>query len=246
MSDDVMEGGKVAVRSSDGKTINVRGSDLLFEGDAAAVDIDGYWMLPRRLGSKSEGRVMQQHVDGSVSVQLQGLLADADLNGFFGHVCGACDAASQRWPVRVTLPDGDTKDMSLKADNLVCSRQVMARDGNGGLCAVPAFASGWLTRQRPGAKVLRFRREDVEGVRAAGVLADVTDDLHAVAAAVGSSGLVEVNEATRTLGMHQLLQQAVRAELGDAHDDAMAALLEARCSCMGDADDVDERMYSVM
>jgi tetratricopeptide (TPR) repeat protein len=200
---------------------------------------------------------MQLHDDGSVSVllqgphqgchvQLQGLLARADLNGCFGYVCGACEAATQRWPVRVTLPDGDTKVVSLKADNLVCSRQVMARDGNGGLCAVPAFASDWLTRQRPGAEVLRFRREDVEGVRAEGVVADVKDSLCEVAAAVGSSGLVEVDKTTRTLGMHQLLQQAVRAELGDAHDDAMAALLEARCGCMGDADDGDERMYGVM
>jgi hypothetical protein len=46
--------------------------------------------------------------------------------------------------------------------------------------------------------------------------------------------------------MHQLLQKAVRAEVGEAHDDAMAALLEARCGCMGDEDRIDHRMYGVM
>jgi hypothetical protein len=260
VNDDVKEGGKLTVRLSDGKVINVRGSELLFEGDAKAEESDGRWVLPLSALLQSrhqEGRIFRQHDDGSVSVlfqgphqgchvQLQGLLARADLNGCLGYVCGACDCATQRWPVRVLLPTGDTKDVSLKADNIVCSRQVMARDSNGGVCAVPAFASGWLTRQRPGAEVLRFRREDVEVVRAEGVLVELTVSFCAVAAALGSSGLVEVDEATRTLGMHQLLQQAVRAELGDTHDDAMAALLEARCGCMGDADDVDERMYGVM
>ena len=48
--------------------------------------------------------------------------------------------------------------------------KVMALDGDGRLCAVPAFASGWLTVHRPGAEVLRFRREDVLGVRPEGVL----------------------------------------------------------------------------
>jgi tetratricopeptide (TPR) repeat protein len=38
----------------------------------------------------------------------------------------------------------------------------------------------------------------------------------------------------------------VRAEVGQAHDDAMAALLEARCGCMGDEEKVDHRMYGVM
>jgi tetratricopeptide (TPR) repeat protein len=46
--------------------------------------------------------------------------------------------------------------------------------------------------------------------------------------------------------MHQLLQKAVRAEVGQAHDDVMAALLEARCGCMGDEGEVDHRMYGVM
>jgi tetratricopeptide (TPR) repeat protein len=46
--------------------------------------------------------------------------------------------------------------------------------------------------------------------------------------------------------MHQLLQKAVRAEVGQAHDDVMAALLEARCGCMGDEEHVDHRMYGVM
>jgi hypothetical protein len=93
---------------------------------------------------------------------------------------------------------------------------------------------------------MRFRGEDVKGARAEGVLAGVTDALGDVAAAVGSSGLVEVDEAGRLFGMHQLLQKAVRAEVGQAHDDVMAALLEARCGCMGDEEEVDHRMYGVM
>ena len=200
---------------------------------------------------------MRQHGDGSVSVlfqgphegchvQLRGLATRADLNGCFGYVCGACDAATQRWPVRVTLASDEVKDVSLKAGNLVCTGKVMARDDKGRPRAVPAFASGWLTAQRPGADVMRFRGEDVKGARAEGVLAGVTDALGDVAAAVGSSGLVEVDEAGRLFGMHQLLQKAVRAEVGQAHDDVMAALLEARCGCMGDEEEVDHRMYGVM
>ena len=56
---------------------------------------------------------------------------------------------------------------------------------------------------------------------------------------------MEVDEAGRLFGMHQLLQKAVRAEVGEAHDDAMAALLEARCGCMGDEERIDHRMYGV-
>jgi hypothetical protein len=78
------------------------------------------------------------------------------------------------------------------------------------------------------------------------VLEDVTDALGGVAAALGSSGLVEVDKGSRLFGMHQLLQKAVRAEMGDRHDDAMAALLEARCGCMGDEVVIDYRMYGVM
>ena len=256
VSAEVKEGAKVSVRLKDGKTINVRGSDLLFEGDAAAVEMEGQWMLPRVLGSRMAGRVMQQHADGSVSVlfqgphegchvQLRGLVARADLNGCFGYVCGGCDVGTQRWPVRVTLPSGEVKDMALKADSLVCSGKVMARGGNGSLRAVAAFASGWLTAHRPRAEVLRIKEEDVKAVRAEGVLAGVTDALGDVAAAVGGSGLVEVDEAGRLFGMHQLLQKAVRAEVGEAHDDAMAALLEARCGCMGDEERIDHRMYGV-
>ncbi len=89
------------------------------------------------------------------------------------------------------------------------------------------------------ADVMRFRGEDVKRARPEDVLAGVTDALGDVAAAVGSSGLVEVDEAGRLFGMHQLLQKAVRAELWQAHDDSMAALLEGRCGCMGDEDRVD-------
>jgi tetratricopeptide (TPR) repeat protein len=260
VNDEVKEGGKVSVRLSDGKMINVRGSDLRFAGDAVAEERDGRWTFQLSASPQSRhqaGRIMRQHDDGSFSVllqaahegchvQLQGLVARADLNGCFGYVCGACDSATQRWPVRVTLSSNDTKDMSLKADNLMPTGKVMARDGNGSMCAVPAFASGWLTAHRPGAEVLRFRREVVQGVRPEAVLPDVTDALGDVAATVSSSGLVDVIQAERRLGMHQLLQQAVRAELGDAHDGTMAALLEARCGCMGDEYGIDQRMYSVM
>ena len=248
VSNDVKEGGKIVVRLKDGKVINVKGIDLLFEGDAAAVDIEGHWMLPRRLGGQAQGRVMRQEADGSISVlfqgphdgchvQLQGLTIRTDLNGCFGYVCGACDAATQRWPVRVTLASDEVKDMLLKAGNLVCTGKVMARDGKGRPRAVPAFASGCLTVHRPGAEVMRFKREDVKGARAEGVLAGVTDALGDVAAALESSGLVEVDEAGRLFSMHQLLQEAVRAEVGQAHDDGMAALLEtaATISSMGAA-----------
>jgi len=243
-----------------GKTAHIPVADLQFEGSLKPIRQNGQWSFNIDAASSSchqEGRIFRQHEDGSVSVifqgphqgchvQLQGLLSRADLNGCFGYVCGACDGATQRWTVKVTLPTGDTKDMSLKADNLVCTRQVMVRDGNGGLCAVPAFASGWLTKQRPGAEVLRFRREDVECARPEGVLADVTDGLSVVAAAVGSSGLVDVDEVGRTFGMHQLLQQAVRAELGDAHDGSLAALLEARCGHMSDENYNNQLLYGVM
>ena len=97
-SGEVKEGGKVRVLLKDGKTVNVRVSDLLFEGDAAAVEVEGQWMVARVLGSRMEGRVMRQHGDGSVSVlfqgphegchvQLRGLATRADLNGCFGYVC---------------------------------------------------------------------------------------------------------------------------------------------------------------
>ncbi len=257
VSDDVKQGGKVEVRLSDGKVIKVKASDLVFEGDAAAVEVEGRWMLLRQLDSRAEGRVMMQHDDGSVSVlfqrphegchvRLQGPTLEADLNGCFGYVCGAYDGAAQRWPVRVTLPSNEVKDVLLSADNLVCSGKVMTVDGNGGVKAVPAFASSVLTRLRPGADVMRFKQEDVKGARDEGVLAGVTDALEGVAAVVGSSGLVEVDEAGRLFGMHQLLQQAVRAELGDAHDGAMAALLEARCGHMGDEYRIDHRVQGVM
>jgi hypothetical protein len=84
--------------------------------------------------TKSSTQVTQGPHQGC-HVQLQGLLARADLNGCFGYVCGVFDSASQRWPVRVTLPAGDTKDMLLKAGNLVCTQPVMARDCYGGLRA---------------------------------------------------------------------------------------------------------------
>ncbi len=358
VSDGVKEGGKVAVRLSDGKTINVRGSDLVFEGDATAVGVDGHWMLPRRLEGEKEGRVMRRHADGSVSVllqaphegchvRLQGPMIEADLNGCFGYVCGSCDAATQRWPVRVMLPSNELKDLSLKADNLVCSVNMMMR--NGSVFTAPAFASGWSTSFRLEAEEIRFKAEDVKrecdriaslsvlcrlvhftlhqlcaamrfqrppplpmriysapapapasvfdymlapaqlrhmlcvsgqlrfllGVMvqrdvrrsrnraqgavllrhvagqsmalrlfipcargADGVLAD-TDALAAVAALVRSSGLVRVDEESRSFRTHKLIRKMVREEVGDAHDDAMAAMLEVRCGCYGD----DERVH---
>ena len=147
----------------------------------------------------------------------------------------------------MTLPSGKVEDMALKADNLTCSsHKVMVRDGEGNVRGVAAFASGWLTAHRPGAVVMRFKEEDVKIARAEGVLAGVTDALRDVAAAVESSGLVEVDEAGRLFGMHQLLQKAVRTEVGQAHDNGMAALLEARCGCMGDEYGIDHRMYGVI
>jgi hypothetical protein len=248
VNSEVKNGAEMVLQLKDGKMINVRSSNLLFEGDATAVEMEGHWMLPRCLRFKVQGRVMQQHADGSVSiliqgpyegchVRLQGLKSRAELNGCFGHVYGACDRATHTWPVRVTLPSNEVEDMLLKAGNLVCSGHVMAIDGNGSLRAVPSFARNLLTRQRPGAEVIRVQGENVNGLRANGVLADLTDALGAVADAVGSSGLVDVHGTRRLFGMHQLLQKAVRAVLGDAHDDAMVALLEVRCGCMGDVDD---------
>jgi tetratricopeptide (TPR) repeat protein len=253
VSDEVKEGGKVTVRSSDGKVIHVRGSDLLFEGDAKAEESDGRWVFRSAASAQSrhqEGRILRQHDDGSVSVmfqgphqgchvQLQGLVDRSDLNGCFGYVCGACDSATQRWPVRVTLPSNNTKDMSLKADNLIRTGKVMVRDGDGCLCAVPAFASGWLTVHRPGSEVLRFRREDVQGVRPKDVLPDVMHALGDIAAALGSLGLVDLNQAGRMFGMNQLIQRIVRVELGDVHDTALTSLLEARFGCMGDENHFD-------
>ncbi len=55
-SAEVKDVAKVSVRLKDRKTINVRGSDLLFEGDATAVEMSGQWMLPRVLGSRMEGK----------------------------------------------------------------------------------------------------------------------------------------------------------------------------------------------
>ena len=204
VSGQVKEGAKVSVRLKDGKVVNVRGSDLLFDVDAAAVEVEGQWMLPRVVGSETEGRVLQQHADGSVSVlfqgphegchvQLRGLTARADLNGCFGYVCGGCDGATQRWRVRVTLASGEVEDVVLEADCIACTGCVMAREDDGSARAVPAFASGWLTAQRPGAHVMRLREEFVKGVGVEGLLAAVSDDLAAVAAGVSSSGLVEVN-----------------------------------------------------
>ncbi len=256
VSDSVKEGGKVAVQLSDGKIINVQVSNLVFRGDASAVEMDGHWFLPRQLRSKKKGRVMQEHADGSISVMFQGLqegchvrlrdLPREELNGCFGFICGAYDGKTHRWHVRVKLPSNEVKDLSIKADNLECSGKVMTRGSGGPLRGVLAFASGWLTKHRPGAEVVRFKREDVRRMRAEGVLADVTDALGAVGAAVGGSGLVDVNDSQRLFGMHQLLQQAVRTELGDTHSDAMAALLEARCGCFSDEDRIDHRMHGVM
>jgi tetratricopeptide (TPR) repeat protein len=259
VSDELKEGRKVAVRLSDGKVINVQSFDLHFEGDAEVHESDGRLKILLSDSAQSrhqEGQIMRQHEDGSVSVifqgpyegchvQLQGLLSHVELNGCFGYVCGACDSTTQLWPVKVTLLTGDT-EMLLKASNLICTRQVMARDGNGDICAVPVFANGWLTKQRPGAEELFFRREDVVGVRVEGVLPDVTDALGLVAAALSSCGLVNVYQDTRTFDINPLIQRALRAELGDVHDSALMALLEARIGRMGDEIHVDNPEFHVM
>jgi hypothetical protein len=51
---DVKDGSKVAVRLGDGKVINVRGSDLVFEGGATAVEVEGRWVLPLKLKTKEQ------------------------------------------------------------------------------------------------------------------------------------------------------------------------------------------------
>jgi len=259
MSDEVKEGEKVAVQLFDGKATNVKGSDLQFEGDAIAEVMEGRWAFKLKAPSEARrctGRVMRQHDNGSLSiffqgphsgchVQLHGLACKPEYNGYFGYVCGAFESASQRWPVRVTLRSNEVKVLSMKTENLICTRNVIVRNSTGHWCAVPAFASGFLAG-RPGAEVLRFRREDVDRVQPDGVLQDVTNALGMVASALGSSGLIIVNEASRSFGMHQLLQLAVRAELGDTHDNAMRALIEARCGCMGDELNMDHRLNGVM
>jgi len=83
-SGDVKEGGKVAVRLSDGKSINVRGSHLVFEGGAVAVDIKGQWMLPRQL--KTEGRAAQRPLR---------LLHDASTGKGKGGACMRAAAAAR-------------------------------------------------------------------------------------------------------------------------------------------------------
>jgi hypothetical protein len=96
--------------------------------------------------------------------------------------------------------------LSIKADkNLICTRNVIVRNSTGHMCVVPAFVSGFLAG-RPGAEVPRFRREDVERVLPDGALQDVTGALGMVAAALGR--LLDVNEASHTFGMGQLLQLA--------------------------------------
>jgi tetratricopeptide (TPR) repeat protein len=257
ISDELKDGLKVAVQLSNGKSMNVRSCDLLFEGDATAVEMDGQWMIPRRLNSKMKGQVMQQHPDGSVSVlfqglhegchvRLQGSVSGTDANECFGHIYGKYDVVTKLWPVRVMLPSGKVKDKLLQADSLVCSGKVMALADDGSPRAVLAFASGWLSSHRPGATVMRFQGEDVKGARAEGMLEDVTDALGSVAAALESIGFVEVNEAERVFSMHRMLQRAVRAEVGGSQDGAMAALLQTRLGFVDDEAHFDPRSYGVI
>ena len=71
--------------------------------------------------------------------------------------------------------------------------------------------------------------------------------LKRVAAALGRSGLVQVEEGQRVFGMHQLLQQAVGRELGWGEPCArMRRLLHARCGQFGDEIDFDVGLYGVM
>jgi hypothetical protein len=89
---------------------------------------------------------------------------------------------------------------------------------------------------------LRVRR--VEGLAAA--LQEV-EGLKNVAGALRSSGLVQVDEANRVFGMHQLLQQAVGKELGwQRHCNLMQALLQARCGQFGDEQWFDVGRFGVM
>ena len=108
------------------------------------------------------------------------------------------DGTTQRWPVRVTLVSGEVEDLPLEADCLACTGCVMVREDDGSVRAVPAFASGWLTAQRPGAHVMRLREEDVKGVGVEGLLAAVTDDLADVAAAVALLASSEAGYVTGT------------------------------------------------
>jgi hypothetical protein len=171
VSDEVKEGGKVEVRLADGKTISVRSCDLVFEGEAKAVNTDGHWLLPRQLQSERHGVVMQQHADGSVSVmfpglyegccvQLTGPMLEAGLEGSFGYVCGVYDSATQRWPVRVTLPSNEVKHLSLNAESLLCNGKMMTSDGI--LCDVPAVATAWLSRIGKGCNFMRFNQHAVK------------------------------------------------------------------------------------
>ncbi len=112
------------MRLADDKMINMRSSDLVFEGDAKAANIHAHWMLPRHLQSQSHGVLMHQHADGSASVMFPGLyegchvqlkvtMLEAGFESSFGHVCGVYYSATQQWPVRVSLPSNEVKELSL-------------------------------------------------------------------------------------------------------------------------------------
>ena len=93
-------------------------------------------------------------------------------------------------------------------------------------------------------KAGNVRVRGVEGVAPAVVEAQ---GLKRVAAALGRSGLVQVEEGQRVFGMHQLLQQAVGRELGWGEPCArMRRLLHARCGQFGDEERFDVGLYGVM
>jgi tetratricopeptide (TPR) repeat protein len=120
--------------------------------------------------------------------------------------------------------------------------------------AAPALSfcnicAGELSELKPGAEVKRFKAGNVRMRSVDGVAAAVleVEGLKRVAAALRSSGLVQVDEQRRTFGMHQLLQQAVGRELGWGQQCMrMRQLLQARCGRFGDEPHIDVGLYGIM
>ena len=93
-------------------------------------------------------------------------------------------------------------------------------------------------------KACHVRAQRVDGV--AGAVQEV-EGLKRVAAVLRGSGLVQVDEGSRTFSMHQLLQQAVGRELGwRGQCQRMRQLLHARCGRFGDEFNFDVGLYGVM
>jgi tetratricopeptide (TPR) repeat protein len=106
-----------------------------------------------------------------------------------------------------------------------------------------------LSALKPGAEVKRFKACHVRARRVdcvAGAVQEV-EGLKRVAAVLRGSGLVQVDEGGRTLGMHQLLQQAVGSLLGwRGQCQRMRQLLHARCGRFGDEVEFDVGLFGVM